>query len=139
MTQVVGIDVGAYRYAAAVCREGERSADKKVLRYDATRPGFNELDRWLEHLGSVDKVVMESSGHNWWPLASHLRQRGVSVAVVNPLESKYFAKSRLQRSKSDVADARTLAVLGMVNQPPTRKPLVGGSQRGGAVLHAPGP
>lgn len=125
MTQVVGIDVGAYKHAAAVCREGERSADRKVLRYDATRPGFNELDRWLECLGTVDKVVVESSGHYWWPLASHLRRRGVSVAVVNPLESKYFAKSRLQRSKSDPADARTLAVLGVVNQPPAREPLVG--------------
>ncbi len=125
MTQVVGIDVGAYKHAAAVCREGERSADKKVLRYDATRLGFNELDRWLEHLGPVDTVVVESSGHYWWPLASHLRQRGVPVAVVNPLESKYFAKSRLQRSKSDPADARTLAALGMVNQPPAREPLVG--------------
>jgi transposase len=125
MTQVVGIDVGAYKHAAAVCREGERTAEKKVLRYDATRPGFHELDRWLERLGAVDKVVMESSGHYWWPLASHLRQRGLSVAVVNPLESKYFAKSRLQRSKSDPADARTLAVLGVVNQPAAREPLVG--------------
>lgn len=125
MTQVVGIDVGAYKHAAAVCREGERRADSKVLSYDATRPGFNELDRWLERLGGVEKVVVESSGHYWWPLASHLRQRGVAVAVVNPLESKYFAKSRLQRSKSDSADARTLAVLGMVDQPPTREPLVG--------------
>jgi transposase len=125
MTQVVGIDVGAYRHAAAVCRESERGADKKVFRYDATRPGFNELDRWLERLGTVDKVVMESSGHYWWPLASYLRQRGIPVAVVNPLEAKYFAKSRLQRSKSDPADARTLAVLGMVNRPPTREPLVG--------------
>lgn len=125
MTQVVGIDVGAYKHAAAVCREGERRADNKVLRYDATRPGFNELDRWLERVGGVEKVVVESSGHYWWPLASHLRQRGVAVAVVNPLESKYFAKSRLQRSKSDSADARTLAVLGMVDQPPTREPLVG--------------
>jgi transposase len=125
MAQVVGIDVGAYKHAAAVCREGERGADKKVLRYEATRPGFKELDRWLEHLGAVDMVVMESSGHYWWPLASHLRRRGVPMAVVNPLESKYFAKSRLQRSKSDPADARTLAILGMVNQPPTRQPLVG--------------
>lgn len=125
MSQVVGIDVGAYRHAAAVCRSGEREADKKVLRYPATRPGFNELDLWLEREGPVDKVVMESSGHYWWPLASHLHRRGIPVAVVNPLEAKYFAKSRLQRSKSDPADARTLAALGMAEQPRTREPLLG--------------
>src|SRR5438552_6025543 len=125
MSQVVGIDVGAYKHAAAVCRSGEPKADKKVFRYAATRPGFNELDLWLERQGQVDKVVMESSGHYWWPLASHLRRRGYPVAVVNPLEAKYFAKSRLQRSKSDPADARTLAALGMRDQPRTSDPLVG--------------
>ena len=125
MSVVVGIDVGAYKHAAAVCRAGEPEADKKVLRYQASRNGFDELDLWLERQGEVERVVVESSGHYWWPLASHLRRRGVPVAVVNPLLAKYFAKSRLQRSKSDPADARTLAVLGMRDQPPVREPLVG--------------
>ena len=44
MRVVVGIDVGACKHAAAVCRVGEREAEKKVLRYDATRRGFDELD-----------------------------------------------------------------------------------------------
>jgi transposase len=125
MTQVVGIDVGAHTHAAAICRSGERVAGKKVVRYAANRSGFNELDTWLEGHGQVDEVVMESSGHYWWPLASHLHRRGIRVAVVNPLKAKYFAKSRLQRSKSDPADARTLAALGMAEQLPTREPLLG--------------
>lgn len=66
---------------------------------------------------------MESSGHCWQNLAGHLRGRGGRVAVVNPLEAKYFAKSRLQRSKSDPADARTLAALGMRDQPPAPETL----------------
>jgi transposase len=74
---LVGIDVGAYKHAAAVCRAGEREADKKVLRYEATRRGFGDLDLWLERQGAVDRVVVESSGHYWWPLASHLRRQGV--------------------------------------------------------------
>src|SRR5437870_7798940 len=89
------------------------------------RSGFEELDHWLQSQGTVERVVMESSGHYWLPLASHLRQRGVPVAVVNPLEAKYFAKSRLRRTKSDPADARTLAELGVRDQPPAREPLVG--------------
>src|SRR5919108_5898818 len=79
---VVGIDVGAYKHAAAVCRAGEREAEKKVLRYEATRRGFQELDAWLERQGEVERVVVESSGHYWWPLASHLSRSGVPVAVV---------------------------------------------------------
>jgi transposase len=73
----------------------------------------------------VERVVLESSGHYWFPLASHLRRTGRQVSVVNPLEAKYFAKSRLQRTKSDPADARTLAALGVRDQLPAREPLVG--------------
>jgi transposase len=125
MSVVVGIDVGAYKHAAAVCQAGKLEADRQVFRYAANRSGFDELDAWLVRQGKVESVVVESSGHYWWPLASHLRGLGVPVAVVNPLEAKYFAKSRLQRSKSDPADARTLAALGMRDQPRVREPLLG--------------
>ena len=122
---VVGIDIGARRHVAALCRDGSQEAERGVLRVGTRRPGFDELDAWMTRQGDVDLVVMESSGHYWMPLASHLRRRGVAVAVVNPLTAKYFAKSRLQRTKSDPADARTLAVLGMSTHPSPREPLVG--------------
>lgn len=125
----IGIDIGAYRHVAAVCREGELEAERSVLRVDTRRAGFSELDRWLAQQGPVSLVVMESSGHYWLPLASHLRGRGVPVAVINPLEAKYFAKSRLQRSKSDPADARTLAALGMRDRPMAREVLAGAELR----------
>jgi transposase len=96
-----------------------------VLRVSADRVGFDELERWLERQGPVDRVVLESSGHYYWPLASHLHRRGYQVAVVNPLRAKYFAKSRLQRSKSDPADARTLAALGMSEEPRVKDPMLG--------------
>ena len=126
MSVSVGVDIGAYRHAAAVCREGQREAERKALKIAANRRGFDELETWMSGHGEpVSMVVMESSGHYWWNLASHLRRHGYEVAVVNPLEAKYFAKRRLQRSKSDPADARTLAALGMHDQPRTSDPLVG--------------
>ena len=126
MSLAVGIDVGAYKCAAAVCRAGEREAERKVLNITTQRGGFAELDRWMAKQGApIDVVVMESSGHYWFNLASHLRRQGYPVAVVNPLQAKYFAKSRLQRSKSDPADARTLAALGTRDQPRISEPLVG--------------
>ncbi len=70
-------------------------------------------------------MVFESSGHYFWSLASHLHRSGYPVAVVNPLRAKYFAKSRLQRSKSDPSDARTLAALGMSEEPRVNDPLLG--------------
>jgi transposase len=126
MSLAVGIDVGAYKCAVAACRQGEREAERKALTIAANRTGFGELDAWMvARAEPIDVVVMESSGHYWFNLASHLRRQGYPVAVVNPLQAKYFAKSRLQRSKSDPADARTLAALGTHDQPRITEPLVG--------------
>ena len=130
MSVAVGIDIGSESHAVAVCREGAQEAERKGLKIAANRGGFDDLDAWLRRQPEpVARVVMESSGHYWFNLASHLRRQGYPVAVVNPLEAKYFAKRRLQRSKSDPADARTLATFAMVDQPPTREPLVGAELR----------
>jgi transposase len=122
----VGIDVGKARHAVARCREGARRAEREVLRVGQDRAGFRALDAWLAgQAEAVERVVMESSGHYWLPLASHLRREGVAVSVVNPLSAKYFAKSRLARTKSDPADARLLAEMAMRDPIPERDPLAG--------------
>ncbi len=126
---VVGIDIGKNQHVAAVCQEQCQEAERGVLRLASGRGGFEQLDAWMARQGEVSLVVMESSGHYWMPLASHLRSQGRPVAVVNPLQSKYFAKSRLQRTKSDPADARMLAVLGMSTRPTPREPLQGSELR----------
>jgi transposase len=101
-------------------------ADREIIRVSQSRAGFAALDAWLERQPEpVALVTMESSGHYWMPLASHLRRRDIPVAVVNPLAAKYFAKSRLARTKSDPADARSLAEMAMRDTPPARDPLAG--------------
>jgi transposase len=126
----VGIDIGGRSHAVARCRDGETRADREVLRVSQSRAGFTMLDAWLDRQAEpVSLVTMESSGHYWMPLASHLRRQGVPVAVVNPLAAKYFARSRLARTKSDPADARSLAEMGMRDAPPTRDPLEGAELR----------
>ena len=121
----LGIDIGAYGHAVAVCRDGAVEAERMVLRVSARRAGFDEVDRLLGARAPIERAVMESSGHYWFALASHLARRGVPVAVVSPVAAKYFAKRRSQRAKSDPADARTLAALAMVDRPRTRDPLAG--------------
>lgn len=122
----VGIDIGGRSHAVARCRDGETRADREVLRVRQSRAGFAALDSWLERQSEpVTLVTMESSGHYWMPLASHLRRHDVPVAVVNPLAAKYFARSRLGRTKSDPADARSLAEMAMRDTPDAREPLAG--------------
>lgn len=126
----IGIDIGGRSHVAARCRDGEARADREVVRITQDRAGFTALDTWLaRQTQPVTLVTMESSGHYWMPLASHLRRRDVPVAVVNPLAAKYFARSRLGRTKSDPADARSLAEMAMRDQPLVRDPLVGAELR----------
>ncbi len=125
----IGIDVGKRQHIAAIHREGEREARRAVLRFGADRSGFAELRAWLERQGEVSRAVLESSGHYHLNLAAALQRCGLPVAVVNPLESKYFGKRRLQRTKSDPADARTLATLAMVDTPEVRDVLAGTALR----------
>lgn len=122
----VGIDIGGRRHAVARCRVGASRADREILKVSQSRAGFSALDAWLERQAEpVSSVTMESSGHYWLPLASHLRRRQVSLVVVNPTAAKYFAKSRLSRTKSDPADARSLAEMAMRDRPVARDPLAG--------------
>lgn len=122
----VGIDIGGRSHAVARCRDGNARADREIVRVSQSRAGFAALDTWLDRQPEpVGLVTMESSGHYWMPLASHLRRREVPVSVVNPLAAKYFAKSRLARTKSDPADARSLAEMAMRDTPPARDPLAG--------------
>jgi len=127
----IGIDIGGRTHVAARCREGQARADREILRVSQDRAGFAALDAWLDRQAEpVTLVAMESSGHYWMPVASHLRRRDVPVAVVNPLAAKYFARSRLGRTKSDPADARSLAEMAMRDTPDaTRDPLAGAELR----------
>jgi transposase len=122
----IGIDIGGRTHVAARCRDGQARADREILRVSQDRAGFTALDAWLlRQPEPVTLVTMESSGHYWMPLASHLCRREIPVAVVNPLAAKYFARSRLGRTKSDPADARSLAEMAMRDTPDARDPLAG--------------
>jgi transposase len=126
----IGIDIGGRTHVVARCRGGTPRADREILRVSQSRAGFAALDAWLDRQAEpVTLVTMESSGHYWMPIASHLGRRDVPVAVVNPLAAKYFAKSRLARTKSDPADARSLAEMAMRDTPPARDPLAGAELR----------
>jgi transposase len=126
----IGIDIGGRTHAVARCQEGLTKADREILRVSPGRAGFSALDTWLDcQPEAVSLVTMESSGHYWMPIASHLGRRALPLSMVNPLAAKYFAKSRLSRTKSDPADARSLAEMAMRDTPIARDPLAGAELR----------
>jgi transposase len=105
---IVGIDIGKKKFDIALLRDG------KVLSkvFSNTAAGHAELLKWLSSKG-IEKgdcsLCMEATSSYYEALALYLHTQGWTVSVVNPLQIKRFAESRLSRQKTDRADARVIA------------------------------
>ena|SRR5215204_288184 len=117
---VLGIDVAKRKLDVALM------FDNKVLvkKFDNAVTGFKLLQGWLMSLHHEQvHVCLESTGAYSEAVAEFLHERGHSVSLVNPLRIKGFAKSDLQRNKTDTADARTIAAFCLAKDPEQWHPL----------------
>jgi transposase len=97
----VGIDVGARELVVAL------GGEQRCFTNDES--GHRALMRLLAQRGRKTRVVLESTGiyHLDLALALHAHPH-IQVMVANPRTVRDFARARLQRSKTDKTDARTL-------------------------------
>ena len=111
---VLGIDVAKKKFDVLLMF-GEKML-KRV--FDNSPKGFALLQGWLMslHIGELH-ACMEATGVYGEALAEFLHEKGYRVSVVNPLRIKGFAKSDLQRNKTDPADARTIAEFCLARNP----------------------
>lgn len=65
---------------------------------------------------------MEATGSYWDELATYLHGKGFQISVVNPLRVKCYGESKLQRNKTDKADAALIADFCQNQQPPAWQP-----------------
>jgi len=95
-----------------------------MKRFDNNNKGFKLLQGWLASL-KMEQVhaCLEATGPYGDAVAEFLHERGHRVSVVNPLRIKSFAKSDLQRNKTDQADARTIAAFCLAKDPEQWQPL----------------
>jgi transposase len=103
----VGIDVGSKELVVSLGGREHRWAN------DAS--GHRALIRLLTQRGRSARVVLESTGiyHLDLALALHAAPR-IEVMVANPRTVRDFGRARLQRSKTDKTDARTLEAFATV-------------------------
>lgn len=117
---VLGIDVAKKKLDVALM------TDSKVLmkKFDNNGKSFKLLQGWLASL-HIEKVhaCLEATGAYGEAVAEFLHERGHRVSMVNPLRIKGFAKSDLQRNKTDTADARTIAAFCLAKDPGDWHPL----------------
>src|SRR5205085_11937078 len=108
----VGIDVSAARLELAIRADGKLI--RKSVANDAA--AHRQLIGELQKFAAV-RVVMEATGVYGIDLALRLDEvSGIELMVANPRAVSAFAKSLLQRSKTDRADA--LAILQFAERMP---------------------
>jgi transposase len=105
-THILGIDIAKHKFDVALVLGGK--IKNKV--FDNTPAGFTALTDWLtQHQAVHVHACMEATGNYWEALATYLVDARHEVSVVNPAQISAYAKSVLQRGKTDVQDARLIA------------------------------
>ena len=118
----LGIDVSKDSLELALLTP-EGALRKKNVRNAAS--GFKALTSWLTRWSGPESPVracLEASGGYEEAAALFLHEKGLYVSVVNPRQTKSYAESRLQRSKTDPADAALLARYCRREEPPAWQP-----------------
>lgn len=117
----VGVDISKKSFHIAVLL-GEKHLNKA---FDNTDAGHRDLQTWLVNKGvsqSESQICMEATSTYYEKLAIALADAGWRVSVVNPLQIKAFAESRMVRQKTDRADAHTIALFCAQQEPPLWSP-----------------
>lgn len=117
----VGVDVSKKSFHIAVL-VGDKQLNKA---FDNSPAGHRDLQSWLVRKGisqAESHICMEATSTYYEALALSLVDGGWHVSVVNPLQIKAFAESRLIRQKTDKADAHTIALFCAQQQPPRWSP-----------------
>ena len=111
---ILGIDVAKQKIDVALICES-----KTLTKQFANTPaGFKLLQAWLEslHIAQVH-ACLEATGNYGEAVAHFLHETGHLVSIVNPLRIKGYATAKLQRNKTDPADARLIADFCLTQKP----------------------
>jgi transposase len=102
-TKAGGIDTGKYKLDVAL------SSGEEVLQVGNDEAGYRELWSWLRR-HRVNRAGIEASGGYERGVVAWLREHGIVVIVLQPVQVRAYAVYRLKRAKNDKIDARLIAV-----------------------------
>jgi transposase len=114
----VGVDVAAATFSA--CWTASSSERERPVTLSNSSDGSTRLCEQLLATGvapAATLVALEATSSYWVALAVALHTAGFHVAVVNPAQVRYFAKSLPRRSKTDALDAQLLKQFAAERQP----------------------
>ncbi len=108
---IVGIDIAKHTHQASVMN-ADGSLVGKSIRIPNTSVGFNafisklkEIDPDISHF----EFGMESTGHYWLNIYTHLTDLGCIVHVINPVQSDALRGLYIRQTKNDIKDSAIIA------------------------------
>lgn len=115
--QCVGIDIAKRSFTACL---GKRNVDgsydlSKVKEFSNDKKGYNQLTKWVGKTMMKDlelSFAMEATGIYFEQLAYHLFNLKKNVSVLLPNKVSHYGKSLNVKSKTDIVDAKVIAMLG---------------------------
>jgi transposase len=110
----VGIDVSKDHLDVAALPTGE------TYRVTNDAAGHAELIERLQALRDLDRIVLEATGGYERAPALALADAGLPVAIVNPRQTRDFARASGRSAKTDRIDALALAEFARALRPPVR-------------------
>ncbi len=110
----VGIDVAKDHLDVATLPSSE------VYRVTNDAAGQAELIERLQSLKNLDRIVLEATGGYERAPALALADAGLPVAIVNPRQTRDFARASGRTAKTDRIDALSLAEFARALRPPIR-------------------
>jgi transposase len=119
MTQIItstaGIDTSKAKLDIAVHGRAER------WQVDNTSRGWRRLAADLAQAGVV-RVGIEATGGYERGVVGHLREKGFTVLVLQPIQVRAYARVHLRRAKNDALDAVLIAACAATVDPPSIEP-----------------
>lgn len=117
---VLGIDMSKAKLHLALL-QSQAKPQKRQVSNDET--GFAQLASWLAEQGVCQvHACLEATNTYGSAVARYLHQQGHQVSVVNPARVSGFAQSEMSRTKTDSADADTIARFCAAMEPPQWQP-----------------
>lgn len=116
---ILGIDVSKRTLDVALLFNNKTLTKK----FDNSEKGFRLLQGWLSSL-HIEQVhaCLEATGAYGDAVAEFLFEKKHLVSIVNPMRIKGYAKSKMQRNKTDKTDARLIAAFCRTQHPALWKP-----------------
>lgn len=108
---IVGIDIAKHTHQASVMNP-DGSLIGRSIKISNTSSGF---EAFIEKLHNIDPDLshfefgMESTGHYWLNLYTHLSDLGCTVHVINPVQSDALRGLYIRQTKNDIKDSAIIA------------------------------